>query len=139
MAFSGNNPSLYNAAVDGFLAGALAGRTIVDDVSADYTALEVAAAAFAAEVDAQIAVDATLTTAGTPNTTIAPVAGSTTANLNAKGHLMFSLCFGYWEGRLNPSPDPVQTDYLAAALAIKAAYNAGIAAYALAPGGTSLV
>jgi hypothetical protein len=139
MAFSGNNPTLYNACVNGYIGGALSGRAIVDTVTSDYSALEVAAAAFAAEVDAQIAVDATLTTAGTPNTTIAPVAGNTTACLSAKSHLMFSLCYGYWAGRLNPSPDPVVTDYLAAALAIKAAYNAGLAAYAAAPGGTSLV
>jgi hypothetical protein len=139
MAFSGNNPTLFNAAVDGYIAGALAGRGISDSVSADYTALGVAAAAFATEVDAQITVDATITTAGTPNTTIAPVAGNTTACLNAKGHLMFSLCFGWWEGRLNNTPDPVATDYLSIALAIKAAYVAGLAAFAAAPGGTSLV
>jgi hypothetical protein len=139
MAFSGNNPTLFNAAVNGYIGGVVAGRAISDTVTADYTAIEAAAAAFATEVDAQITVDATITTAGTPNTTIAPVAGATSANAYAKSHLMFSLCFGFWEGRLNPSPDPVAADYLSIALAIKAAYTAGVAAYAQAPGGTSLV
>lgn len=139
MAFSGNNPTLFNAAVDGYMAGALAGRGISDTVSADYTVLAASAIAFATEVDAQIAVDATITTAGAPNTTVAPIAGATTANLNAKGHLMFSLCFGWWEGRLNNTPDVVAGDYLSIALGIKAAYVATLAAYLTAPGGSSLV
>jgi hypothetical protein len=139
MAFSGNNPTLFNAAVDGFMAGSVADRGITDTTAGDYSTLVTAALAFATELDAQIAVDATITTAGAPNTTIAPIAGATTANLNAKGHLMFSLCYGYWVGRLNPTPDPVAVDYLPAALAIKAVYNETVAGYASAPGGSSLV
>jgi hypothetical protein len=139
MAFSGNNPTLFNAAVDGYMAGALTGRPITDATSTDYTALAASAIAFATEVDAQIIVDATITTAGTPNTTIAPIAGNTTACLNAKGYLMFSLCFGWWAGRLNPTPDVTAGDYLSAALGIKAAYTATVTAYASAPGGTSLI
>jgi len=139
MAFSGNNPTLFNAAVNGFLAGVLDSRAGLDPVTADYAAIEAAAVAFATEVDAQIAVDANITTAGTPNTTIAPVAGATSAGAYAKSHLMFSLCFGQWSGRLNQVPDPLAADYLSLALGIKGAYNAGLAAYAAAPGGTSLV
>lgn len=139
MAFSGKNPTLFNAAVNGYMAGALAGRAITDPTAGDYTVLAASAIAFATEVDAQIAVDATITTAGTPNTTIAPVAGNTTACALTKSHLMFSLCFGWWEGRLNLNPDAVAGDYLTIALGIVAAYNATVTAYGTAPGGTSLI
>ena len=139
MAFSGNNPTLFNAAVDGYMAGALSGRAITDATSTDYTVLAASAIAFATEVDAQIIVDATITTAGTPNTTIAPIAGNTTACLNAKGHLMLALCYGWWAGRLNNTPDVTAGDYLGAALGIKAAYTATVTGFASAPGGTSLV
>jgi hypothetical protein len=137
MAFSGNNQTIFNQAFNGYMAGALSGRPIADTVAADYSSLVTSGLAFAQEVDANIPTDAELST-GAGGTTIAPAAGAAAANAYAKSSLMFSLCLGYWQGRLNNTPDPVATDYLSIALAIKAAYVESVAGYASAPGGSSL-
>lgn len=135
MAFSGNNQSIYNAAYNGFIGGAVAGRGVTDPTASDYSSLATAAIAFATEVDANVPTDAELST-GAAGTTIAPSAGVNAAAAYAKTHLMYSLCFGYWAGRYNV--DIVTSDYLTDALAIKAVYTEGVAGYASAPGGTSL-
>jgi hypothetical protein len=135
MAFSGNNQSIYNAAYDGFLAGALAGKVYTDETAADYATLTASATAFATEQDSVIATDPELST-GAGGTTVPPTTNVLTQNQLAKVHLMFSLCFGYWSGRFNS--DNVPSDYTNSALAIKAVYTEAVAGYANAPGGTSL-
>ena len=135
MAFSGNNQAIYNAAYDGFLAGALAGKVYTDEVAADYASLSVSAGAFATELDSVISTDANLST-GAAGTSVPPTTNVLTSNQLAKTHLMFSLCFGYWSGRFNS--DNVPSDYTNSALAIKAVYVEAVAGYASAPGGSSL-
>jgi hypothetical protein len=133
MAFSGHNQTLYNAALNGALAGMMSGRPITDATTADYAAMGNAATAFATEVDAGIAADATLTTAGA---TLVPASAANQANALAKSNLMNALCKAYWEGRVGS--DTTDADYSEGATAIAAVYAQGVAQYALAPGGTSL-
>lgn len=138
MAFSGNNQTIYNAALDGALAGMVASGQVQDPTTADYAALGAAATVWATKLDSLIATDATLST-GAGGTTIAPIAGATTANLNAKGHLAFALSFGFWFGRNVPLSAPVTAAAVTAgATAVAAVYAQGVAQYALAPGGSSL-
>ena len=135
MAFTGNNQTIFNAALDGAMAGTLSGRSISDLTQADYNVYAQAALALATEVDANIATDPNLST-GAGGTTIAPVAGVTTATLNAKGHLAFALSFAVTEGR--PLQDITAADYSVLGQAVAKAYAAAVAQYANAPGGTSL-
>lgn len=134
MAFSGNNQSLYNAALNGALAGQIAGSQIADGNTAHYATYGNVASAFAKEVDAGIVADATLTTAGA---TLVPASAANQANALAKTSIMFQLCFAYWLGRQGAS-DITATDYAVAAAAIAAAYAQAVTQYGLAPGGTSL-
>lgn len=133
MAFTGNNQTLFNAAMDGALAGMMAGRDMKDATQNDYNAVASAALSYATEVDAQIAADATLTAAGA---TVIPASAANQQNFNAKSHLMQAISFGVWHGR--SGTDNNNPDYLVLAKAVAAAYAAAVAAYANAPGGTSL-
>jgi hypothetical protein len=134
MAFSGNNQTLYNAALNGCLAGQVAARQIKDAVTADYAVLGNVATIFAQEVDAQIAADATLSAAGA---TVVPASAANQQNALTKSNIMFAICFGLWFSR-GGAADVTLADYLADALAVKAVFLQAVAQYALAAGGTSL-
>lgn len=135
MAFSGNNQSVYNAALDGAMAGMLAGRPLTDTTTADYAAFGNAATIFATKLDSLIATNASLST-GAAGTTVPPTTALITATLNALGHLAFGLSFAYFYQR--PALDVTLADYTALATAIGAAFAQVQAQYLLAPGGTSL-
>lgn len=138
MAFSGNNQSIYNAAFDGAMAGMMAGAQSADPTQADYNVIAAVATLWATKLDSLIATDANLST-GAGGTTIAPIAGVTTASLNAKSHLAFALSFGFFVNRNQPTTAGITANtFTVGATAIAAAYAAGVAQYALAPGGSSL-
>jgi hypothetical protein len=133
MAFSGNNQTLYNAALNGALAGMMSGRMSLDATIADYASVGAAATAYAAKVDSLIAADPTLTAAGA---TLVPASAANQQNFNAKSSLMHHLSAAIWRDRAGT--DTTSADYASMAAAVVAQYNEGIAQYALAPGGTSL-
>lgn len=121
------NPTLANAAYAGALAGILAGAVQVTGTAANYAAAANVALAFATEFDAQFTVDTTISVSASPDTTIAPVAGVTTANLNFKGHLAFALAFGYFFARASAAQgSTTATSYSGAAIILAAAYTEAV-------------
>ena len=149
MSFTGNNPTLYNAAFNGALAGMIAGNqlnaaAVPSATDQNTVAMVAAATAFATEVDSLIPItgaQANITTSATPNTTKAPVAGITTASQLAFSVVLFGICFGYWFGRPDnvTSPAPTAAGFAQPAAAVVAIYTAAQTGYAGAPGGTSLL
>ena len=135
MSFSGNNQTLFNAALNGALAGILASGKLVDATQADYANMSATAMNFAAAVDAGITADATLTTGGA---SIVPGTAAQQANAVAKSAIMFGLSFGYFFQRSIAGAAIAQTNFTTDATFIKAAFNQAVAQYALAAGGTSL-
>lgn len=120
-----NVPTLYNAAKNGFIAGALGGRLPLSTTAGDYTTLATAAAAFAAQVDSVTGADAQLASGGA--TLVYSSAVTTAALSNAtttKPATMFAVCLGIMYGRY--TTDPVQADYAALAAQAAAAYAAAI-------------
>ena len=71
-----NNPLLYNAAQNGFVRANAVGRGPF--VTENAGALATLAVSFAAAFDALIDLDATITTAGSPNATTEPTTGAIT-------------------------------------------------------------
>jgi hypothetical protein len=102
-----NNNQLFDAALAGFMSGAL-NSFITDPTQADYAGLVDAATAFATEVDAAIPVDGTVVT---------PVDSTTLAKVN----VLTSICSAVLAGRVPTSTVP--SSYSVVAAAIKAAYN----------------
>lgn len=138
MAFSGNNQTIYNAAFDGAMGGMMAGAQATDPTQADYNTMQAVATLWATKLDSLIATDANLST-GAGGTTIDPIAGVTTASLNAKSHLAFALSFGYFMNRNQPTSAGLTANtFTIGATAVAAAYASGVAGYANAPGGSSL-
>ncbi len=134
-----NNQTLYNAALNGALAGMFAGSPVQDTTSADYAPYTAVATAFASAVDAGIGADATLTAAGA---TIVPTTAAQQANALAKSDLMHGICSSYWfqkSAAIPPNtgtppvpPSPGQYGALpggnGAAPAVTALYNAAVTA-----------
>lgn len=98
-----NNALLFNAALNGYLAGALAGAYQTDPTQADYAPIVNQAVVFATAMDAAIAVDliAAPQPAGTPPISIAGGAAIVGAGASwlieaqaIKPGLLQSLCFG---------------------------------------------
>lgn len=139
MAFSGNNQTVYNAALAGAYAGMLSGANITDPTAADYQALGAIATLYATKFDALVATNANLST-GAGGTTVDPIAGVTTASLNALGHLAYGVSFAAWQGRYPQTrTGQAAADFTVIATAAAAAYNQIFnTQYAAAPGGTSL-
>jgi hypothetical protein len=137
MAFSGNNQTIFNAALDGMFAGALCGKPFTDGAATpnSYATLEAACVVFATAMDADIPTNANLST-GAGGTTIDPVAGVTTASLNALGHLAFGVAFAQFFQRF--TADLTAGDYTVAAAACAAAFKQAVLGFAAAPGGSSL-
>jgi hypothetical protein len=121
------NPTIANAFYDGAMGGMLAAAIQVGAVAASYASFAAVALAFAAECDAQFLIDTSISVAGPPNTTVAPVAGVTTANLNFKSHLAFSLAFGYFFGRATAGQgSSLAASYAGAAAIVAAAYTEAV-------------
>lgn len=140
------NPSLYNAAFNGALAGQMAGNglagvvnnTNVDNTPGTYTPFVAIAAEFAKVVDA------TLGGTGVPNLSAsnATIVQATAADAGTQLALtgtMFALCFGYWQNRksanisANPQTDPGNlnpADYTLAAEAIVTQFEAAQSSFA---------
>lgn len=149
MAFTGNNPTLYNAAFNGALAGMFAGgainaASVPSATDTETVAMVAQCTAFATEVDSLIAItgaQANITTAASPNTTKAPIAGITTASQLAFSDVLFGLCFAAFFQKPNTVtvPAPAAVQYAQLAAAVVAVYTAAQTGYAGAPGGTSLL
>jgi hypothetical protein len=138
MSFSGNVQSIFNAALNGCLAGMVAGAQGQDSTATDYNQLGAVALAVATEVDSVVGADATLAGSGA---TVVPASAANQANALAKPALMFGICFGYFFQRpnwLGGSSSTTATTYATAAAAIKAIYTQAVTQYGNAPGGTSL-
>jgi hypothetical protein len=124
-----NNALLFNAALNGYLAGSLAGAFQSDPVQADYAAIVTQGVTFATAMDAAIATD----TAGAPQPATTPgisIAGGasitpsgSTAVFEAqslKPTLLQSLCFGFAFQRFGTGLPA--GNFTAAIAAIKAVY-----------------
>lgn len=116
-----NNNALFNAALLGFIEGAVGGAWITSATATDYATLKNAAVAFATEVDAQIAFDALITT-NASNTMLVDT-GSNTIQSNTifRPGLMQAVCSAAMQGRYATSA--TATDYLNIAKACAALYT----------------
>ncbi len=88
-----NNILLYNAALNGFMAGAVAGGWPTDPTATDYDALALQAQTFATAMDTALANDATISAGGGTATT---GAGSSTLveYQSSKPALLQAIVFG---------------------------------------------
>lgn len=119
-----NNDILYNAAIAGFIGGAMAGRNPTSQTSGDYTDLVDAAEAFATQVDSKIANDATISEAD--GDAKAPATNTIQQAQLGKVQCMAQLCMALTSGRSYNSE--VAADYDDLADVIAAEYAAAIAA-----------
>jgi len=120
-----NNNLLYNAAVVGFVEGALQGRVSVDDTPADYGALFVAAQSYALSLDTLIANDVTIS--GALGVTLPPSTAAIAANQTAKVNLVLGLSAAIFDGRFNVTATP--GFYAEQAAAVFAQYTEGVATF----------
>jgi len=123
-------PSIFNAALTGFVAGMMTTRPNIDPTSGDYAAFTAAGVVFATAFDIAIGADATLAGAG------ATVVPATAANANSgetRPSLALSLCTAYWSGKsLNgTAADLAAGTYTVAIAAIKAQYVNVLASFSL--------
>lgn len=123
-----NNILLYNAALNGFLSGALAGAFQTDPVQGDYTTIVSQAVIFATAMDAAIPNDnvgasqpvgtAAISVIGTG---VAITGGGTSALVEGqaiKPQLLQMLCFGFAFQRYATGTAPTYTTAIAAIKAI---------------------
>src|SRR5580692_235755 len=99
-----NNPTLFNAALNGATMGQLAGTQQVDNTVSDYADITAVATAFATAVDAAINPDTTISVGTNPpgTTTQPPTSAAQASNSFAKSFAMFGICYGYFfERRTN--------------------------------------
>jgi hypothetical protein len=140
------NPSLYNAAFNGALAGQLAGNGLagvvntvnVDNQVGTYTPFVAIAAEFAKVVDATLG-GTGVTNVSTSNATVVPSSNVIQSTQLALVDTMFALAFGYWYSRksanisANPVTDPgnlLAADYTLAAEAVVTQFAAAQASFA---------
>ena len=134
------NPSLYNAAFNGCLAGQIATNGLagvvnnvnVDNQAGTYTPFVAIAAEFAEVVDATIG-GTGIANLSASNATVIPSSAAIQATELALCNTMFALCFGYWFNRksanisANPVTDPGNlnpADYTLAAEAVVTQFTA---------------
>lgn len=141
------NPSLYNAAFNGCLAGQMAGNGLagvvnnvnVDNTPGTYTPFVAIAAEFGKVVDATLGGTGVANLSGSnatlPQASTAAIAATQLALVGT----MFALCFGYWYSRksanisANPTTDPgnlLAADYTLAAEAIVTQFVAAETSFA---------
>lgn len=127
-----NNNLLYNAALDGYLAGALAGRHLTDNVQADYSLIVVQARVFGIAVDIGIPSDiigaaqpvGTVPISNVGGSAIVPASSPFAESTLAKPQLLYALCYGNAFQRFSIDPS-IQAVFATSAAAIKAAYLQG--------------
>lgn len=114
-----NNSLLYNAAVAGFVAGALDGRDLSQEaVPADYAGIYAAAASFAASVDTAVPADSLISSGGAA---INPTTATIQNNELTRTGLMRDLCKSAIAGRY--SVTATSAFYAGIAASVAAAYN----------------
>jgi len=117
-----NNNCLLNAAMIGFVQGALDGRKITSPTATDYLALKNAAVAFAGKVNTAIPFDALITTSGADPTMLVDTASQTIqSNTQMRPALLQAICAGAMSGSY--TEDAVAADYTNLANACAAAYT----------------
>src|SRR3990172_7084509 len=121
-----NNNCLLNAAVCGFIQGALDGRKIRSTTATDYLGLKNAAAAFASQVNLAIPFDALITTGAGDPTMLAQTTATIQSNSHFRCSLMESICAGVMSGSY--TEDATAADYTALANAAAAAYTEALLA-----------
>jgi hypothetical protein len=124
-----NNAILFNAALQGYMGGMLAGQNLQDPVQADYAAIVTQAVAWATELDSLIANDLAATPVP-PTTTQISIAGGaaivpagSTAVFESqlgKANLIFSLSFGQAFQRFQTGA--LAASFATAAAAVRVAY-----------------
>jgi hypothetical protein len=114
-----NNNILFSAAVDGAVAGQLAGSFPITTTSSKYTAIVAAASAYAEELDSQIANDGTISGGG--GVALAPTTAAIQEAQLLKSQLVYGLSYAVFQGR--PSNDAVEGDYTNLAEAVVAVYT----------------
>ena len=115
-----NNNLLFNAAIAGFMSGALGGRVITSSVASDYAVLKDAALVFADAVDLAIPNDAQIPSGSDDNPSI-------TFNAWCRALLLEQICKSVRDGRY--SQDTTPADYTTLAAAVAAAYNETVPAF----------
>lgn len=137
-----NNPSIFNAAYDGALAGLLAGSGLTGIAATDNTATSYATAssianAFATYMD-QTQITSAITHLSASNATIVQATAAEGGTQLALPLGMFGLCFAYWFQRSGaaftqpPSAVVLPATYAAACAAIAAQFTEAQAAFAAA-------
>jgi len=131
-----NNAILFNAALNGYLAGALAGAPLTDSTQADYAGIVSSAVAWATEIDSIIPTDdgASPQPAGTQpisvvttGVAIAPTTGTILEGQLAKTSLMTQLSYGVAFQRY--ATGLTATTFASLAAAVKAAYLQAAASF----------
>jgi hypothetical protein len=118
MAF--NNVLLYNAALNGFMAGAFAGGWPTDPTAADYLAIATQAETFAVAMDAAIPNDASISQAGGTATTAAG-SSALVESQAGKPALLQAIVFGVTFSRFQTGA--AATVFATSIAAIKAIYT----------------
>lgn len=118
-------PVLYNAAYNGYLAGAIAGGIQSDSTAADYSKLTAQAVNFATEVDTVVGAIAAVETG---NASFVPASAANTNNLVSYTAIMFGICFGQAFGRFRaPAVADTAASFAAAAAVVNAIFTEAIA------------
>ena len=118
-----NNNLLFNAALNGALAGMNATRSPTSGTAGDYAVTVNAAKQFAVEVDSLIANDGLISGGG--GVTLAASTAAITDAVCSKGGLLLAICTGLWIGKTAQSV--TATDYAVIAAAAVAMYTQCIA------------
>jgi hypothetical protein len=124
-----NNPTLYNGALAGFIAGGLAGtlQTVTSSsTTGAYGLLAAAAEVFAAAVDTAITADAALSAS---NATKPATTAAISNGLASKPGLLADIVMGQMFGRY--TVDLTAGDYTALVTSVVAAYTAAVAQQSL--------
>lgn len=117
-----NNNAFFNAALCGFLQGALAGRNLTSATAGTYTNVIAAAVVFAAKVDTNIGADGTITST---SAIVAPTTATIQGQELSKCQLVHSISAGAMHGRY--TEDATAADYATVAAAVGTVYTAAAA------------
>lgn len=117
-----NNPTLYNGALGGMVAGLNFSRANTG-ITTTYDSQVAAAKTFATAMDAAITALASLSAS---NATLVAGAGAGADVVGSRPALMFALCYSYWATRslVGSSVDTTAGTYTTAVAAIKAQWDA---------------
>ncbi len=122
MAYVAINPLIFNAALQGFLQGAMTEQYLTDATQADYAAVALAANAFAQAVDTAVPVDAAITAAGVA---VAPTTGTIIEKEMAKAGIIQGLSAAISSKRYSTNATVANWNTVAAA--VNALYQESVA------------